>query len=136
MGEGPATSGPGAGESTAALRPPPPDQQPRLELRHISKSFGGVQAVKDVAFSLARGEMLAMIGPNGAGKSTCFNLLNGQLPMDRGDVRLHGRSIARLKPPMRSMSWMPAIAPITEPAPMNRSALKNACVMRWKRPAP
>ena len=43
--------------------------------------------------------------------------------------------IARRNPPMRSMSWMPAIAPITEPAPMNRSALKNACVIRWKSPA-
>ena len=46
------------------------------------------------------------------------------------------KGIARRKPPMRSMSWMPAIAPITEPAPMNSSALKNACVIRWKSPAP
>ena len=38
------------------------------------------------------------------------------------------------KPPMRLMSWMPAIAPITEPAPMNSSALKKACVIRWKSP--
>jgi branched-chain amino acid transport system ATP-binding protein len=72
--------------------------EPLLAVSALSKSFGGVQAVRDVTFSLARGEMLAMIGPNGAGKSTCFNLLNGQLPMDRGDVRLQGRSIARRKP--------------------------------------
>ena len=44
--------------------------------------------------------------------------------------------IALRKPPMRSIDWFPAIAPITEPAPMNRSALKKAWVMRWKRPAP
>jgi branched-chain amino acid transport system ATP-binding protein len=72
--------------------------EPLLAVTALSKSFGGVQAVRDVSFTLARGEMLAMIGPNGAGKSTCFNLLNGQLPMDSGDVRLQGRSIAGLKP--------------------------------------
>ena len=44
--------------------------------------------------------------------------------------------MARRKPPMRSMSCMPAIAPITDPAPMKSSALKNACVIRWKSPAP
>jgi hypothetical protein len=43
--------------------------------------------------------------------------------------------IARRKPPIRSMSWMPAIAPIIEPAPMKSSALKKACVIRWKSPA-
>ena len=43
--------------------------------------------------------------------------------------------IALRKPPIRSMSWMPAIAPITDPAPMNRSALKKAWVIRWNRPA-
>ena len=43
--------------------------------------------------------------------------------------------IALRKPPMRSMSWMPAIAPIIEPAPMKSSALKKACVIRWKSPA-
>ena len=44
--------------------------------------------------------------------------------------------IALRKPPIRSMSCRPAIAPITDPAPMNSSALKKACVIRWKRPAP
>jgi branched-chain amino acid transport system ATP-binding protein len=75
-----------------------PTSAPLLAVTALSKSFGGVQAVRDVAFTLQRGEMLAMIGPNGAGKSTCFNLLNGQLPMDSGDVRLEGKSIAGMKP--------------------------------------
>ena len=74
------------------------DTAPLLAVDALSKSFGGVHAVRDVSFALARGEMLAMIGPNGAGKSTCFNLLNGQLPLDSGDVRLQGRSIAGMKP--------------------------------------
>jgi hypothetical protein len=43
--------------------------------------------------------------------------------------------MARRKPPIRSMSWMPAIAPMIEPAPMKSSALKKACVIRWKSPA-
>lgn len=71
---------------------------PLLAVSALSKSFGGVQAVRDVNFTLSAGEMLAMIGPNGAGKSTCFNLLNGQLPMDSGDIHFLGRSIAGKKP--------------------------------------
>jgi branched-chain amino acid transport system ATP-binding protein len=71
---------------------------PLLEVRGLSKAFGGVRAVRDVSFALERGEMLAMIGPNGAGKSTCFNLLNGQLAPDSGEVLLEGRNIVGAKP--------------------------------------
>ena len=45
-----------------------------VETRGLTKSFGGIVAVDDVSFSLAKGELLALIGPNGAGKSTCFNI--------------------------------------------------------------
>lgn len=55
-----------------------------LAVRSLSKTFGGVRAVNDVSFDIARGEFLAMIGPNGAGKSTCFNMINGQLEADSG----------------------------------------------------
>ena len=51
-----------------------------LEVRSLSKAFGGVRAVSEVSFKVAPGEFLAMIGPNGAGKTTCFNAINGQLP--------------------------------------------------------
>ena len=57
-----------------------------------------MQAVADVSFAVAAGEMLALIGPNGAGKTTCFNMLNGQLAPDRGIVRLEGRDIVGLRP--------------------------------------
>ena len=50
-----------------------------LEARGLSKSYGGVQAVREVSFAVAAGELVAMIGPNGAGKTTCFNMLNGQI---------------------------------------------------------
>jgi branched-chain amino acid transport system ATP-binding protein len=69
-----------------------------LAVRGLRKAFGGVQAVDDVSFDLAAGEMLALIGPNGAGKSTCFNMVGGQLPPDAGSVRLEGREITGLAP--------------------------------------
>ena len=71
---------------------------PVLDVRGLSKSFGGVRAVDDVHFAVAAGELLALIGPNGAGKSTCFNMLNGQLRPDAGSVTLNGRSIVGLPP--------------------------------------
>jgi branched-chain amino acid transport system ATP-binding protein len=69
-----------------------------LEVRHLSKSFGGVRAVDDVSFDLAKAELLALIGPNGAGKTTVFNMLNGQLAPDAGSVKLAGRELVGLKP--------------------------------------
>ena len=69
-----------------------------LEVRGLSKAYGGVQAVRDVSFSVDAGEVVALIGPNGAGKTTCFNLLNGQLRPDSGEIALAGRSVVRLRP--------------------------------------
>ena len=72
--------------------------RPVLSVDSLSKSFGGLRAVSDVSFDLAKGELLALIGPNGAGKTTCFNMLNGQLKADRGRVLLNGESILGLSP--------------------------------------
>jgi len=69
-----------------------------LKVERLSKSFGGVQAVQEVSFSLDAGELLAFIGPNGAGKTTCFNMLNGQLKADTGSVLLNGRQVLGLPP--------------------------------------
>jgi len=69
-----------------------------LEVQGLCKAFGGIQAVHDVSFGLAAGELLALIGPNGAGKTTCFNCLNGQLRPDAGSVRLEGRELVGLAP--------------------------------------
>jgi branched-chain amino acid transport system ATP-binding protein len=69
-----------------------------LSVESLSKAFGGVLAVDNVSFELQPGEFLALIGPNGAGKSTCFNLINGQLLPDAGEIRLLGKSIAGLPP--------------------------------------
>ena len=69
-----------------------------LAVRDLEKAFGGVRAVDGVSFDIAKGEFLAMIGPNGAGKSTCFNIINGQLRPDGGNVLLEGCSIVGLPP--------------------------------------
>jgi len=69
-----------------------------LSVRALSKSFGGVRAVEHVSFAVAAGELLAMIGPNGAGKTTCFNLINGQLQPDAGEILFEGKDIGGLPP--------------------------------------
>jgi branched-chain amino acid transport system ATP-binding protein len=69
-----------------------------LSVTNLSKAYGGVQAVRGVSFSVAPGEMVAIIGPNGAGKTTCFNMLNGQLAPDSGEIRLGDASLVGLPP--------------------------------------
>ncbi len=71
---------------------------PLLSVEGLTKSFGGVHAVRNVSFALTAGEILALIGPNGAGKTTCFNMLNGQITPDAGHIRLEGREITGLAP--------------------------------------
>jgi branched-chain amino acid transport system ATP-binding protein len=71
---------------------------PLLRVDHLSKAFGGNQAVRDVSFGVQAGELLALIGPNGAGKSTTFNLVNGQLAPDSGRITLDGVSLIGHRP--------------------------------------
>lgn len=67
-----------------------------LDVRSVSKHFGGVNAADQVSFSLAEGEHLAVIGPNGAGKSTLFKTIGGQLRPDSGAIEFSGQDITRL----------------------------------------
>ena len=69
-----------------------------LEVRNLTKSFGGLVAVNDVSFHVDEGEILSMIGPNGAGKTTIFNLITGVLPPDKGEIRFNGRNLVGLRP--------------------------------------
>jgi len=69
-----------------------------LEVRGISKSFGGLVAVSDVSFNLAEGEILGLIGPNGAGKTTLFNVVNGVYRADQGTITFAGKDITRCSP--------------------------------------
>ena len=69
-----------------------------LEVRNLSRAFGGLKAVQDVSFKLRRNEILGIIGPNGAGKTTVFNLLNGFLRPDQGEILIGGRNMSGRKP--------------------------------------
>ncbi len=69
-----------------------------LEVRELSRNFGGLKAVSELSFDVGRDEVVGLIGPNGAGKSTAFNLISGTLRPSAGQIRLHGRDIAGLAP--------------------------------------
>ena len=69
-----------------------------LELKEVSKNFGGLKAVNQVSFSLEEGEILGVIGPNGAGKTTLFNTLTGFYKPDEGEVWFKGEKLIDLKP--------------------------------------
>ncbi len=69
-----------------------------LEVRNLSRSFGGLKAVQNVSFRLHKNEILGIIGPNGAGKTTLFNLLNGFLRPDEGEVLIGGRNMSGERP--------------------------------------
>ncbi len=79
----------GRGPSCSPL-PSPANGATLLDVRNLSRSFGGLRAVDDVSFSVESGEILGIIGPNGAGKTTLFNVLNGVLAADAGDAVLAG----------------------------------------------
>lgn len=75
------------------------DAAPVLETTALSKSFGGLAAVRDVSIALKRGELHAVIGPNGAGKSTLVNLLSGEFKPTSGEIRLDGHPVQRHSAP-------------------------------------
>jgi len=69
-----------------------------LEVRSVTKAFGGLKAVDGLSFEIREGEILSLIGPNGSGKTTTFNLITGLYEPDSGDILLKGESIAGLRP--------------------------------------
>ncbi|NDZ18893.1 ABC transporter ATP-binding protein [Variovorax sp. WS11] len=75
----------------------PSNVTPVLDVRAISKRFGGVKAVNNVSLTVMPGEIVSLIGPNGAGKTTTFNLISGVLPPSEGQIFLHGKDTAGLK---------------------------------------
>ncbi|HVZ07146.1 ABC transporter ATP-binding protein [Rhodopila sp.] len=68
---------------------------PLLEVRNLTRRFGGLVAVNDVSLSVEAGEIRGLIGPNGAGKTTLFNLVSGTLPPTSGHVRFDGHDVTR-----------------------------------------
>ena len=104
--------GAGAGHRDPGVRPRPAPRRARfpqtglartramkLEIRNLTKAFGGVRAIDDVSLDFPSGSLSAVIGPNGAGKSTFFNLISGAFPADTGQVLLDGQDVVRLPRP-------------------------------------
>lgn len=93
-----------AGALVAATAKPPRPKRSQdsgdvlLEIRNLSRSFGGLKAVQNVSFKLRRNEILGIIGPNGAGKTTLFNLMNGFLRPGTGEILIDGRDMSGRKP--------------------------------------
>ena len=75
-----------------------PDSIPMLEVRELTRRFGGLTAVDRVSTRIDAGELVGLIGPNGAGKTTLFNLISGVTPPSSGEVLFEGRAISGLKP--------------------------------------
>ncbi len=72
---------------------------PSIEIRGVSKAFGGVQANRDISMDVAAGRITGLIGPNGSGKTTLFNSIVGYHPIDEGSIRFEGREISKLRVP-------------------------------------
>ena len=89
------------------------DGEPALELRGLSKSFGGLRAVRDVTLKIMPGDRKAIIGPNGAGKTTLFNLITGIFPATSGQVLLFGRDVTNLPSHRRTALGMARTFQIT-----------------------
>jgi branched-chain amino acid transport system ATP-binding protein len=110
---------------------------PLLRVEGLSKRFGGLQAVKDLSFTLAEGEIVALIGPNGAGKTTAFALLSGFLTPDAGRVWLRGRELHGLEPHEVTRLGLARTFQIMRPFP-RLSVLRNVMIAtlgRHPRPA-
>jgi len=70
---------------------------PLLDVRHLTKNFGGLTANRDISFSIRKGELVGLIGPNGAGKTTLFNCISGLHPVSSGNIIFDGADITSLK---------------------------------------
>lgn len=74
------------------------EEQPIIEVKNVSKAFGGLQVINNCSIQVAKGSVTGMIGPNGAGKSTLFNIIAGTLAEDSGQVLMEGRDITHETP--------------------------------------
>jgi branched-chain amino acid transport system ATP-binding protein len=77
-----------------------------LQVKNLSKSFGAVEASRDLSFSIERGHIHALIGPNGAGKTTVLNLLSGELRQDSGTILLNGEKLDGLPAHRRALAGL------------------------------
>ncbi|MFH1134553.1 MAG: ABC transporter ATP-binding protein [Pseudomonadota bacterium] len=100
---------------------------PLLELRNVSKFFGGLAALAEISFGVNEGETLSIIGPNGAGKSTLFNVITGFHHPDRGDVSFCDEKISHLPPHRVAEAGVARTFQITTLFP-NETVLENVLI--------
>ncbi len=100
---------------------------PLLEVRDVSKRFGGIRALCHLSFEVPHGKIVSIIGPNGAGKTTLFNVITGALPPSSGDVRFEGASISGLRPDQTARLGIGRTFQIVRPFP-GLTALDNVAV--------
>jgi branched-chain amino acid transport system ATP-binding protein len=98
-----------------------------IEAEKVTKKFGGLMALREVSFSIARGEILGLIGPNGAGKTTLFNAVAGVFPPESGKIYFDGDEITGLKPFQLCMKGIARTFQITKPF-LNITVLDNMMV--------
>ena len=89
--------------------------EPMLQLRNVSRAFGGLKAVNDVSLDLPQYSLSALIGPNGAGKTTLFALMSGFIRPDSGSVRFRGEDITGRAPHRNALSGMARTFQIVQP---------------------
>ncbi len=103
-----------------------------LEVRDLTRDFGGLRAVSGLDFSVAPGEILGLIGPNGAGKTTVFNLVTGFVPPTAGEIRFEGKSVVGLRPHAVTARGIARTFQVVKPF-VGLSVLENATLAAFLR---
>lgn len=98
-----------------------------LEVKGLTKNFGGLMAVKDINFNVTKGEILGLIGPNGAGKTTIFNMIGGYFKPTRGSIYFKGIEITKMSPPQICRLGLARTFQLVKPLPQ-LTVLENVMV--------
>ena len=98
-----------------------------LEVNSVTKTFGGLVAIRDLNIKVDEGETIGLIGPNGSGKTTAFNLISGFLKPDKGEIKVQDRDVSGLKPHKVCQSGIARTFQLTKPF-SEMTALQNVMV--------
>ncbi len=101
-----------------------------LDLQHVGRQFGGLQALHDITLQLQKGEIVGLVGANGAGKTTLLNCIAGAIRNDEGRVMFEGQDVTRLRPERRCQLGISRTFQIPRPFP-NLTVLETVLVATW-----